>query len=104
MSKPILATVFLFQLIMYWNDWQNGLYFITTKTDLYTIRNLLNRMIQEIQYLATASAQESANLFNMPTITVRMAIAVIGVIPIAVIYPFIQRNFIKGLVLGAVKG
>lgn len=104
MSKPIIATVFLFQLIMYWNDWQNGLYYITTKTDLYTIQNLLNRMIQEIQYLATASVQESVDLFSMPTITVRMAIAVIGLIPVVVIYPFIQKNFIKGIVLGAVKG
>lgn len=104
MSKPILATVFLFQMIMYWNDWQNGLYYISKKTSLYTIQNLLNRMMSEIQYLATASSYEVADTFSMPTVAVRMAIAVIGMIPIAIIYPFIQKYFVKGIALGAVKG
>lgn len=105
MSKPIIATVFLFQMIMYWNDWQNGLYFITKNLDLYTIQNLLNQMIKEIQYLANSSSgSETAALFEMPSQSVRMAIAVIGIIPIGVIYPFIQKNFVKGITLGAVKG
>ena len=105
MSKPIIATVFLFQMIMYWNDWQNGLYFITKDLDLYTIQNLLNQMIKEIQYLASSSTgSETAALFEMPSQSVRMAIAVIGIIPIGVIYPFIQKNFVKGITIGAVKG
>ncbi len=104
MSKPIIATVLLFQLIMYWNDWQNGLYFITTKTSLYTIQNLLNRMMLEIQYLASASSYEAADTSNMPTVTVRMAIAVIGILPIGILYPFVQQYFVKGITLGAVKG
>lgn len=104
MSKPILATVLLFQLIMYWNDWQNGLYYISTKTSLYTIQNLLNRMMLEIQYLASASASEVTDASAMPTVSVRMAIAVIGILPIAIIYPFIQKYFVKGIAIGAVKG
>ena len=105
MSKPIIATVLMFSMIMYWNDWQNGLYYLTTKTSLYTIQNLLNRMIQEIQFLSNnAVVGQSMDMSNIPSGTVRMAIAVIGVLPIAIIYPFIQKNFAKGITLGAVKG
>lgn len=105
MSKPITTTVALFSMILYWNDWQNGLYYITTKTDLYTIQNLLNRMIQEIQYLSSnATAGMSVDMSTIPSGTARMAIAVIGILPIAILYPFIQGNFAKGITVGAVKG
>jgi ABC-type sugar transport system, permease component len=105
MAKPIIATVTLFIMILYWNDWQNGLYYLTTKTELFTIQNLLNRMIQEIQFLSSnLSAGQTADLSSIPSGTARMAIAVIGVLPIAIIYPFIQKNFVKGITIGAVKG
>lgn len=105
MSKPIIATVVMFTMILYWNDWQNGLYFLTTKTSLYTIQNLLNRMIQEIQFLSTnAVVGQTVDMSTIPSATVRMAIAVIGILPIAIVYPFVQKNFAKGITLGAVKG
>ncbi|MCI8895837.1 MAG: carbohydrate ABC transporter permease [Lachnospiraceae bacterium] len=105
MSKPIIATVLMFSMILYWNDWQNGLYYITTKTNLYTIQNLLNRMIQEIQFLSNnAVVGQSTSTANIPSATVRMAIAVVGILPIAIVYPFVQKNFAKGITLGAVKG
>ncbi len=106
MSKPIIATIFMFTLIMYWNDWQNGLYYITTRTELYTIQNLLNRMIQEIMFLTNNAqiATMDASAATIPSTTVRMAIAVIGILPIAILYPFVQKNFAKGITLGAVKG
>lgn len=105
MAKPIIATVALFSMILYWNDWQNGLYYLTTRTDLYTIQNLLNRMVQEIQFLSTnLAAGQSADLSSIPSETVRMAIAVIGILPIAILYPFIEDNFAKGITVGAVKG
>ncbi len=105
MSKPIIATVILFTMIMYWNDWQNGLYYLSRKTSLYTIQNLLNRMIQEIQFLSSNAVVGQSNAAQgIPSGTVRMAIAVIGILPIAVIYPFVQKNFAKGITMGAVKG
>ena len=105
MSKPIIATVIMFTMILYWNDWQNGLYYLTTKTSLYTIQNLLNRMIQEIQFLSTnAVVGQSIDTSGIPSTAVRMAIAVIGILPIAIVYPFVQKNFAKGITLGAVKG
>lgn len=105
MSKPIIATVIMFTMILYWNDWQNGLYYLTTKTSLYTIQNLLNRMIQEIQFLSTNSVVgQTVDMSSIPSTSVRMAIAVIGILPIAIVYPFVQKNFAKGITLGAVKG
>jgi len=105
MAKPIIGTVGLFIIIRYWNDWQNGLIYLTKRTDLYTIQNLLNRMMEEIQFLSSnANAGQTLDLSSMPTGTARMAIAVIGILPIAVIYPFIQNSFTKGITIGSVKG
>lgn len=107
MAKPIIATVALFVGIMYWNDWNNGYIYLTTRTDLFSIQNLLNRMIQNIQFLSSNSSSVSnvqEGLAQIPSATVRMAIAVTGILPIVVVYPFIQSNFVKGITLGGVKG
>lgn len=104
MAKPIMATVALFTIIGYWNDWQNGLYYLIKRTDLYTIQNLLNRMISEIQYLSSSALPgASVDLSNFPSTAVRMAVAVIGILPIIILYPFIRRNFVSGITEGAVK-
>lgn len=105
LSLPVLATVGLFQTIHYWNDWFNGLIYITD-SKLYSIQNLLNRILLDIQYLKN-NAQDSNQLeqmANIPSEGVRMAIAVMGVIPILIAYPFFQKYFVKGLTVGAVKG
>ena len=107
LSKPIVATIGLFSGIAYWNDWQNGYIYLTKRTDLYSIQNLLNRMIQNIQYLSqnASNIQEAdVGLASIPSVSIRMAMAVVGVLPIIVIYPFIQSNFVKGITLGGVKG
>jgi putative aldouronate transport system permease protein len=106
LAKPIIATIGLFIGIGYWNDWMNGYIYLTKRTDLYSIQNLLNRMIKNIQAL-----QQNANVVNtdgaiasMPAVSIRMAIAVVGILPVVIIYPFIQKNFVKGITLGGVKG
>lgn len=107
MAKPIVATIALFNGIAYWNDWMNGYIYLTTATNLYTIQNLLNRMIQNIQFLTTSgsiAAHANTGLASIPSVSVRMSMAVLGVLPIVVIYPFIQNNFVKGITLGGVKG
>ncbi len=107
MSKPIVATIGMFAGIAYWNDWYNGYIYLSTRTDLYSIQNLLNRMIQNIQFLsqnATNLSQAAQGLAAIPTASVRMAMAVLGILPIVIIYPFIQNNFVKGITLGGVKG
>jgi putative aldouronate transport system permease protein len=60
--------------------------------------------LTDIQYLTTSNVRSSISAGPMPSETVRMAIAVIGVIPLLVAYPFFQRFFVKGLVVGVVKG
>jgi len=107
MARPIIATVGLFIGIAYWNDWNNGFIYLTTRTDLFSIQNLLNRMIQDIQFLSSNSSLAgniASSLSKTPSTSVRMAIAVTGILPVAIIYPFLQNNFVKGITLGAVKG
>ena len=107
LSKPIVATIGLFSGIAYWNDWMNGYIYLTKRTDLYSVQNLLNRMMQNIQYLSQNSAHiqdAGIGLASIPSVSVRMAMATVGVLPILVSYPFIQGNFVKGITLGGVKG
>ncbi|MFE4714210.1 MULTISPECIES: carbohydrate ABC transporter permease [Bacillales] len=105
LSLPILATVGLFQSINYWNDWFNGMIYVTDSS-LFSLQNLLNRILLDIQFLASSNfgSSQADVSSNAPMETVRMAMAVIGVIPIVVAYPFFQRFFVKGLTVGAVKG
>jgi len=104
LSTPVLATVGLFTCIMYWNDWQNGMIYITNP-DYFSVQNLLNRIMQDIQFInSNMGANAGDALQQMPTDSVKMAIAVIGVLPILLAYPFFQKYFIKGIMIGAVKG
>jgi putative aldouronate transport system permease protein len=106
LGKIIVATVGLFAGIMYWNDWYNGMIYLTD-AKLFSIQNLLQRMLADIQFLANNASTigNSAELAaQIPSTTVRMAIAVVGVVPIMCIYPFVQNNFVKGINIGAVKG
>lgn len=103
-STPILAVVGLFSAIWYWNDWQTGMIYITNP-DLFSIQNLLQRIMQDIQFIQsnmTANAGEA--MAQMPSDTAKMAIAVLGSLPILLAYPFFQKYFIKGIMFGAVKG
>jgi putative aldouronate transport system permease protein len=105
-SKPIIATIGLFIGVAYWNDWQNGLYYVTDEK-LYSIQQILNNMLRNIQYLsqnATSVAKSTSLAGTLPAATVRMAIAVIALLPILIIYPAVQKYFVKGISLGAVKG
>lgn len=106
LSKPLIATLSLFSALAYWNDWINGLYYLTRRGDLYSIQNVLNSMMNNVQFLKESSMDISSSQITtqIPTSGVRMAIAVISIIPIMIIYPFFQKAFIKGIVIGGVKG
>ncbi len=105
LSTPVVATIGLFTALKYWNDWVNALYYIT-KPQYYGIQNLLLRIMDNIQYLKSGGAGELAGAaaVELPGTSVRMAMAVIGILPILLVYPFIQKYFMKGIVVGAVKG
>ncbi len=102
LSLPILATIGLMVGINYWNDWMNGLYYIT-KNHLFSLQNLLNRILVTIRFL-NEFANEMRLDKELPSISIRMAMAVIGTIPIMALYPFFQKYFVKGISLGGVKG
>ncbi len=107
MAKPMIATIAMFVGIAYWNDWNNGFIYLLKRTDLFSIQNLLNRLMQNIQMLSTNAQQvNNANegLAKIPQGTVRMAMATLGILPVVIIYPMIQKNFVKGITLGGVKG
>ena len=102
-SKPVLATIGLFLVFGYWNDWfQSSLYISDSK-----LVSLQNNMMKSLDYIANnptagVSLQQYRN--QMPSESVRMAIAIVIVVPIACAYPFFQKYFISGLTIGAVKG
>ncbi len=104
-SKPVMATIGMFAAFGYWNDWfQASLYVQDAK--LQTLQSLLNKMQKNIEYIANnpyggLSMQEYK--LNMPTESVRMAIAIVIIVPIACTYPFFQKYFISGLTIGSVK-
>jgi len=108
LGKPILVTMGLFSALAYWNDWTNGLYYLSGNQGqrLYSIQNLLNQMITDIQYLASGKVTGNigAEVAKLPTTSIRMAIAFIAMLPLFIIYPFLQKYFAEGITLGAVKG
>lgn len=104
MAKPILATLVLLVGLAYWNDWANGLYYINDDK-LYTVQVLLMNIQRNMEAMKQ-SARNGGIVANvaMPSTGIRMAVTVMCVLPIMIIYPFLQKYFVKGIAIGAVKG
>ena len=82
----------------------NGLYFINNDK-LFTIQVLLNKMLMNIQFLLSGVAQSSGvELSSLPATGITMGVAVLGILPVLLVYPFFQKYFVKGITIGAVKG
>lgn len=105
LSKPIMVTLGIFSALGYWNDWTNALYYITDK-NMYSIQSLLNKMLTDMQVLnsGTFAGVGTAEAASIPSTGVRMAIALVAMLPLIVTFPFLQKYFQKGIALGAVKG
>ncbi|MCC3377275.1 carbohydrate ABC transporter permease [Cohnella sp. REN36] len=106
LSAPIMATIGLFNLLAYWNDWYNCMLFVDTP-GLMNIQYLMTKTLNNVQFLimkAETSSQAGELIASMPTETVRMALAMIGIAPLLVAYPFFQKYYISGITSGAVKG
>lgn len=106
---PILATITIFSAVGQWNSFQDTLFLISDKR-LYTLQFLLYRYMNEAEALATIikTAESSEMLANM-TITqtptsIKMTVSMIVVLPILLVYPYFQKYFVKGIMIGAVKG
>lgn len=106
LAKPVIATIVLFSALGFWNDWWLGLMLVDS-SDKQPLQMLLRTIISNIQFLQTMgnqSAEAQALLASVPSDGVKMAMVIITTGPILLLYPFLQKYFIKGIMVGAVKG
>lgn len=107
LSTPVIAAIGFMTVLAYWNNWYNSMVFITNDK-LVSLQYLMTRALLDIQNLKAQISQLTPELQQMlqqmPSETVRMAMAVIGVGPMLFVFPFFQKYFIGGLTIGAVKG
>lgn len=104
-SKPIIATITLFAGMGYWNEWYKALLYIDD-TALYPLQYIIMKLQNQVNFLTSSyGAQALAALgdITLPTVGIRMATAMVTIGPIVLLYPFLQKYFIKGVVIGAVK-
>ena len=106
--KPILATIAIFTAVQHWNSFQDTL-LLMTQEKYYTLQFILYRYLQSSQSLsaiinATAGSAEALMANTQTQTSIRMTVTIIVALPIMMIYPFFQRFFVKGIMIGAVKG
>ena len=101
LSLPGMATITLFYALGFWNDWMMALLLIND-TKLYPLQYLLRQILVRVTYVAQAGMQNYNT--NLPSESTKMATVVVTIGPIIFVYPFIQKYFIKGITIGAVKG
>lgn len=106
LAKPILACIAIFAAVFQWNAWTDDLYFISgaAGANLHCLQFQLYKKIATLSVKDTAAALSGSNSAQSSTTTIRMAMTMITVLPIICVYPFMQRYFVKGIMLGAVKG
>lgn len=102
-SKVGLVTVMMFYALGYWNDWYLALMLITDEK-LYPVQYLLYNMLSNAQFLATGNHSMMSEHVVVPMQTAQMAMTCLAVGPVIFIYPFVQKYFVKGISIGAVKG
>jgi len=103
LSKPVLATVALFTFLSKWNDWFTSMLYIDNQ-DLLSLQYLLQRIMQNIELLQNNKYSAIISVKDIPSETVRMAMAVVVAGPALLVFPFFQKYFVKGLTVGSVKG
>ena len=102
LSKPILATVGLFLALAYWNNWYLASLFVND-VNLWPMQYRLHRILTAAMAVAQGGAENFVNA-TIPTETVKLANAVVATGPIVLLYPFLQKYFVRGITIGAVKG
>ena len=101
--KPALASIGLFVALGYWNDWFNAMLYINN-TKLYPLQYLLYRMLNSVSFSSTVATRSHIMIKQLPTQTLKLAMTVVATGPIILLYPFVQKYFVKGITIGAVKG
>lgn len=105
--KPALATVGLFIALAYWNDWYNAMLYIKSEGK-YPLQYFLYQRVNNIEaykkLLSNAAASSAASAVSLPTQTLKMALTIVVTGPIVLAYPLVQKYFVQGITIGAVKG
>lgn len=103
LSKPLIATLGLFSALAYWNDWYNCMLFVTND-NMFNLQYYLQRLLGSAEALRIVAEKSGIALPSVPLESMKMSMTVIATGPIVLLYPFVQRYFVKGLTIGAVKG
>ena len=105
LCKAGLATVGLFIALNYWNDWYNAMLFLDEgRRDLYPLQYYLNNILTKAQAINAAAARSGIPASDVPSEPMKLAMTVVATGPIVLLYPFLQKYFVKGVTIGAVKG
>ena len=104
MLKPALATIGLFLALGYWNEWYQSSLFLSSRVAVKPLQFTLYEIVNKTDALKNSVAGQFINLADIPQESVKMANAVLATGPIVMLYPFVQKYFISGITVGAVKG
>ncbi|MEH2930231.1 carbohydrate ABC transporter permease [Candidatus Ventrimonas sp. KK005] len=107
LSKPVIATVALWQMVGQWNAWFDNMMYCRRTANLTTLQYLLRRMLDSLTAsttTATSGVEAIGALVDTNPDTIKAATTILVVLPIVLIYPFLQKYFVKGIMVGAVKG
>ena len=105
LCKAGLATVGLFIALNYWNDWYNAMLFLDEgRKELYPLQYFLNNILTKAQAINAAAARSGIPASDVPSEPMKLAMTVVATGPIVLLYPFLQKYFVKGVTIGAVKG
>jgi len=104
MLKPALATIGLFLALGYWNEWYQSSLFLSSRVDVKPLQYMLYETVNTTEALKNTVAGQYITITDIPSNTVKMATAMLSTGPIILLYPFVQKYFISGITVGAVKG
>ncbi|HZH60374.1 MAG TPA: carbohydrate ABC transporter permease [Metabacillus sp.] len=104
MSTPALATIGLFIALGYWNEWYNSMLFLSPNMEYRPLQLFLYNVITSADFIRNSAAASNVAPQEIPLETMKMATAVVATGPVILFYPFVQRYFIQGITIGAVKG
>ncbi|MBO5033249.1 MAG: carbohydrate ABC transporter permease [Lachnospiraceae bacterium] len=104
MLKPALATIGLFLALGYWNEWYQSSLFLSSRVEVKPLQFTLYEIVNKTEALKNSVAGQFISLADIPQESVKMANAVLATGPIVLLYPFVQKYFVSGITVGAVKG
>ena len=102
LAKPMVATIALFTMVMYWNEFFQGMV-LSTRQSSYPLQTYIQQMVVTLDY-STMNVEQIAQAMKLNNLSLDSAKIFIAMIPVLIVYPFLQRYFVEGITLGSVKG